>query len=598
MPYVAPVQDLKFALMEAAGFPALAACDAFRDVDFDTVQAVLEGAGSLAENVLAPINWSGDRSGVRLENGRVFAAPGFAEAYREFAQGGWSSLAASPAYGGQGLPKALELAVFEMLQGANMSFALCPMLTQGAIDALHAHGADWQKALYLPKMISGEWTGTMNLTEPQAGSDLSMVRASATPDGHGAYRIKGQKIFITWGDHDIAENIVHLVLARLPDAPEGVRGISLFLVPKFIPDADGKPGEQNAVRAGGVEHKLGIHASPTCTMLFEEAKGWLVGEAHKGLPQMFTMMNSARLNVGMQGVGIAERAYQQALAFALERRQGRAVFSAEAPGLIYDHPDIRRMLLLMRAKINSARAICLATAVCADLAGHAPDEATRTAAALRQDLLVPIAKAWSTDIGVEVASMGVQIHGGMGFVEETGAAQHYRDARIAPIYEGTNGIQAIDLMGRKLGQGGGSAMRSLIADMRATALSLSGHANPWLHGPGARLASAANSVERAGAWMIERRGHAQPDALAGATPFLKHLAEAAGGWMLGRGALGAANLMASGDATAPKDRLAMRLALLRVYGEHVLAALPAQEAAVTMGALDLQRTSGAALASR
>jgi len=349
----------------------------------------------------------------------------------------------------------------------------------------------------------------------------------------------------------------------------------------------------NLLRPGGIEHKLGIHASPTCTMLFEDAKGWLVGQPNQGLAHMFVMMNAARLNVGMQGVGIAERAYQQALAYALERRQGRAVFATDAPSIIFDHPDIRRMLMIMKARIEAARAICLSTGVYADLAHSAPTEAEREAAKLRQDLLVPIAKAWSTDMGVEIASMGVQIHGGMGFVEETGAAQHYRDARIAPIYEGTNGIQAIDLMGRKLGQAGGEAVRSLIADIRTTAAECASHADEWLHGPGARLADAADGAERATAWLMERKGHAQPDALAGAAPYLKLMGDLVGGWMLCRGAMIASARMAAGEGD--RDYWRTKIGLARVYGEQVLAAAAAQEAAVAMGAVDLANITAASM---
>ncbi len=593
MSYAAPVRDLAFALTELAGIDRLTETGAFPDYDAEVMGAVLEGAAALADGVLAPLNRAGDKHGARFENGRVFAAPGFADAYRQFAQGGWNGLAADPAHGGQGLPKALELAVFEMVHAANMAFGLCPLLTQGAIEALSAHGTPAQKALYLPRMIAGDWTGTMNLTEPQAGSDLSLVRATAEPSDDGTYRITGQKIYITWGDHDVAENIVHLVLARLPGAPEGVKGISLFLVPKYLPDADGKPGVANELRPGGIEHKLGIHGSPTCTMLFEGARGELVGQPNQGLAHMFTMMNAARLNVGMQGVAIGERAYQQALHYTLDRRQGRAVFSNEAPGLIFDHPDVRRTLMLMKARIEAGRAICLATGVAADLAEHAADEDARTAARLRQELLVPIAKAWSTDMGVEVASMALQLHGGMGFVEETGAAQHYRDARITPIYEGTNGIQAIDLMGRKLGLAGGEAVRALLADIRPTAEALVSHADEWLHTPGHRLAAAADAAERASAWLMERKGHAQPDALAGASAYLKLMGDLTGGWMLCRGALVASARMAAGEGD--RDLWRTRIGLARVYGEQVLAMVPGQEAAVAMGALDLAAATPASL---
>ena len=586
MTFRAPVRDLLFALTEVVGIERLSGSPAFADLDRDTLSAVLDAAGTLAGEVLAPINHSGDRAGATYSNGKVTAAPGFAEAYKAFAEGGWTSLAADPDYGGQGLPKTLELAVFEMVDAANMAFSLCPILTQGAIEAIHAHGTDRQKSLYLPRMIAGEWTGAMNLTEPQSGSDLGTLRTRAEPDGNGGYLLHGQKIFITWGDHDCAENIVHLVLARLPDAPEGSRGISLFLAPKRLVGEDGTLGDPNDLRPGGIEHKLGIHASPTCVMLFEGARAELIGQPNQGLAHMFTMMNSARLNVGMQGVGIAERAYQQALAFALERRQGRSVWTGEASAPIFDHPDVRRTLADMKAKVEGARAICLMTALNADLSRHAPSEAEREAARLREELFTPVAKAWSTDIGVEVASLGVQVHGGMGFVEETGAAQHYRDARIAPIYEGTNGIQALDLAGRKLGLGGGAAMQTLIADMRATALALNDHA---VVAPiGGRLKTAVDSLEAATGWMSEHRG--QADAQAGATPYLKLTGDVMGGWLLAKGALAAAEGRAGDEAYAQG-----KIGLAAHYAETALAQVPGQVAGVTAGAGTLEALSAAVL---
>ena len=415
MSYRAPIRDLALSL-RIAGHPALVS-GAFADLDDDTVAAVLEAAGAFAEEQLAPLNRKGDQVGARYENGAVIAAPGFADAYQAFVAGGWNSLSADPEHGGQGLTKAMELAVFEMVHASNMAFGLCPMLTQGAIEALDLHGTERQKSLVLPKLVSGEWTGTMNLTEPQAGSDLAAVTTRAEPDGNGGYRLYGQKIFITWGDHDAADNICHLMLARLPDSPPGVKGISLFLATKREVLDDGSLGIANDLRAGSIEHKLGIHGSPTCVMLFEGAKAELVGEINNGIAHMFVMMNAARLQVGVQGVGIAERAFQQALAFAQERKQGRAVWSAEYPAPLYGHPDVRRSLLLMKAKIEAARGICMTTGVLADQARLAPSEAERATAKARQELLTPIAKAWSTDVGVEVASMGVQVHGGMGFIE-------------------------------------------------------------------------------------------------------------------------------------------------------------------------------------
>ena len=419
MTYKAPLRDLTFTLAQVADIDQLAGGGAFPDFDRDTMSAVLDAAGALAGDVLAPLNRIGDQVGAACANGRVTAAPGFAAAYKAFAEGGWNSLSADPEFGGQGLPKALELAVFETFQAANMAFALCPMLTQGAIEALQAHGDARQRSIYLPRLVSGEWTGTMNLTEAQSGSDLSTVRARAEPDGNGGYRLYGQKIFITWGDHDCADNIVHLVLARLPDAPPGVKGISLFLAPKILVGEDGVLGGANDLRPASIEHKLGIHGSPTCVMLFDGAQAELVGQPNQGLAHMFTMMNAARLNVGVQGVAIAERAYQQALAFSQERRQGRSAWTGEASAPIFDHPDVRRSLGLAKAKIEAARGICLAAGVAADLARLAPNPDDRHAARLREELLTPVAKAWSTDVGVEVASIGVQVHGGMGFIEET-----------------------------------------------------------------------------------------------------------------------------------------------------------------------------------
>ncbi|MDP3855788.1 acyl-CoA dehydrogenase [Phenylobacterium sp.] len=578
MTFRAPVRDLALSL-QTAGHPALVG-QAFPDLDEDTVIAVLEAAGAFVESELAPLNRKGDQVGARFENGVVSAAPGFAQAYQAFVAGGWNSLSADPEHGGQGLTKAMELAVFEMVHAANMAFGLCPMLTQGAIEALDLHGTERQKRLVLPKLVSGEWTGTMNLTEPQAGSDLAAVTTRADPDGEGGYRLHGQKIFITWGDHDAAENICHLVLARLPDSPPGVKGISLFLATKRLVEDDGQLGVANDLRAGSIEHKLGIHGSPTCVMLFEGARAELVGEVNNGIAHMFVMMNAARLQVGVQGVAIAERAFQQALAFSQERKQGRAAWGAD--GSIYGHPDVRRTLLLMKAKIEAARAICLTTGVCADLARLAPTEAERTTARQRQELLTPIAKAWSTDIGVEVASLGVQVHGGMGFIEETGAAQHYRDARIAPIYEGTNGIQAIDLVGRKVAMEGGAVMDALCAEMHATVADLK--ASAGLEAVGARLDAGIAALERATDWLLQNKG---PNALSAATPYLKLAGDVIGGWMLARQALATAG--------AADDWSKSKTALARLYSGQVLAQAPGLADGVMDGAGDLESVSAQAL---
>ena len=544
MTYAAPIADMRFALEACADLWRLR--EKFAELDEDVLAAILEGAGALAGDVLAPLNRSGDRAGVRLEGDAVRAAPGFRAAYEAFRHGGWQGLAADPAHGGQGLPRAVALAVFETMHSANMSFGLLPMLTLGAIEALEQHGTAEQKALYLNKLVSGEWTGTMNLTEPQAGSDLGALMTKAVPQADGSYAITGQKIFITWGEHDLTDNIVHLVLARIDGAPAGSQGISMFVAPKILPD-----GTRNRVRCIGLEEKMGIHASPTCTMTFEGATGWLIGEENRGLAAMFTMMNAARLNVGMEGVGVAEAAYQKALAYAKERKQGGA--------LIVEHPDVRRMLMTMRAKIQAGRAICYACAVAADAGDTA-----------REDLLTPIAKAWCTDLSVECASLGVQVHGGMGYIEEGGAAQFYRDARIAPIYEGTNGIQAIDLYGRKLVRDRGEAMGALIAEAEEAA----GYAQVK------QLADAAAALRGATTYMLSAE---REDALAGAYAFLRMAGAVAGGMLLARG-------LSVRDRRQHHSRLWEHDALFErqrramdVYAETVLARTPSLLAEVRLG---------------
>jgi alkylation response protein AidB-like acyl-CoA dehydrogenase len=586
MSFRPPVRDLLFTLNEVLGVGQLAHTDAFPDFDAELTEPVLDAAAAMAADVLAPLDQSGDRAGARYENGRVTAPAGFPDAYKTFCEGGWGSLAADPAYGGQGLPKTLELAVFEMVHGANMAFGLCPMLTSGAIEALHAHGDERQKRLYLPKMISGTWTGAMNLTEPQAGSDLAALTTKAEPDGEGRYRLTGQKIFITWGDHDLTDNVVHLVLARLPDAPEGSRGISLFVAPKRLVGEDGSLGAANALRVGGIEHKLGIHASPTCIMLYEGARAELVGEPNRGLAHMFTMMNAARLNVGVEGVGAAERAYQRALAYALERRQGRSAWSQDRSALIFDHPDVRRMLADMRCRVEAARAICLLTALSADLARAAPTEEARSAANLREELLTPIAKAWSTDIAVEVASIALQVHGGAGFIEETGAAQSYRDARIAPIYEGTNGIQAIDLVGRKLAMSGGEGFKTLVEEMGALGQGLIYHPNGALDAIGFRLAGAVDALKNF-ALQLERAE--ESTRLGAATPFLRQVGDVVGGWLLARGA----KACAARAETDPYARA--RVEIAGYYAETLLCRSAALSTGVTAAGKRLAGLDEAAL---
>ena len=497
MSYDPPIEEIGFTLRAIAGFDDAA----LGDVPLD---AILAEAGRFAAEVIAPLNRVGDREGVRFVDGAVTTAPGWREAYRRFAEAGWTGVSAPQDYGGMGLPVTVEMAVQEMWNSGAAAFAVGPMLTVGAIEAIAAHGSDELKSLYLPRLVDGAWTATMNLTEPQAGSDLGLLRAQAVRADLGTYRITGQKIFITYGEHDLADNIVHLVLARLPDAPPGTGGISMFLVPKFIPDADGAPGVRNGAAAVGVEHKLGLHGSPTCTMAFDGASGWLIGEEHRGLACMFTMMNLARLSVGIQGVGVAERAFQEALAYARERRQGRAPDSAgDGPDPIVAHPDVEMMLMRMASLTAASRALCYACAEAIDMGRRAAPE-DRAAWAERASLLTPLAKAYATDAAVEVADLGIQVHGGAGYIEETGAAQHLRDARIFSIYEGTNGIQAIDLVLRKLRLGDGAAVTAVTAELAAIAeaVAMSGRSdlraiNAPLSAAVAALADATGSVSGA-----------------------------------------------------------------------------------------------------
>ncbi len=523
MTYRAPVEDIAFTLKHSAGLKSALDEGLYGDLTEADVDAVLEEAGKFASTVIAPLNTVGDKLGTPLKDGAVTMPPGWKEAYTAWAQGGWNGLAASEHWGGQGLPHALNAACIEMWNSASMAFGIGPVLTMGAIEALDRHGADALKQKYLEKLTTGEWMGTMQLTEPQAGSDVGALRTRAVPAGDGTYRITGSKIFITYGEHDLTDNIIHFVLARLPDAPPGTKGISLFLVPKFFVNDDGSLGERNDARCHSIEHKLGIHGSPTCTMVYGDnggAVGWLVGEENRGLNCMFTMMNNARLAVGLQGVGIAERATQAAMAYAQDRKQGRAGANASSP--IIAHPDVKRMLLTMRALTRAARAICYATGAAIDRATRAKDDAARKAADQRASLLTPVAKAFSTDIGTEVASLGVQVHGGMGFIEETGAAQHYRDARIAQIYEGTNGIQAIDLVARKLPMMGGAVVRAYLDELRRTVAAVKQTNDPAFGATGARLSDAVESLDRATTWLlsqarhIARRGACGRDALSAA----------------------------------------------------------------------------------
>jgi acyl-CoA dehydrogenase len=532
MTYTAPVDDIISALKAVAGLDARLANGLYPGLDAETIRAVFDEAGSFASDVLAPLNASGDRTGSKLVNGAVVTPAGFKDAYTQFVSGGWSALPCPEAYGGQGLPEIVSAAVCEIWNSANMAFGMCPLLTQGAIHAIEAGGTETLKATYLPKMISGEWTGTMNLTEPHAGSDLSELKTRAERLAGGTYKISGTKIFISYGEHDMAENIIHLVLARLPDAPGGTRGISLFLVPKFLLNTDGSVGARNDVVCAGIEHKLGITASPTCVMKFGEtggATGYLVGEENRGLATMFVMMNQARLAVGMQGVAIAERATQRAIAFAKERTQGKAAH-ANGPGMspIIAHPDIQRTLLTMKAMTQAARMICLAAAGALDVAHLSQNADEAKAARNLAALLTPLAKAFATDVAVEVASLGIQVHGGMGFVEDTGAAQHLRDARILPIYEGTNGIQAIDLVMRKLPLEGGGVVKDYFAKCARTVANVEASKNIGLGEAGAKLRNGVGALHRASQWIGGALKNNPEAALAGATPYLRLFALVAG----------------------------------------------------------------------
>ena len=589
MNYQAPVDDIMRAL-KVAGLDEMLRDGTLDGLDGETVRAIVEEAGKFGTEVLDPLNVKGDRAtSRRLADGSVVTPEGWKAAYRAFAEGGWAALPGPAAFGGQGLPSMVSMAACEIWNSANLSFGLCPLLTQGAVDALHLFADETTKARYLPRLISGEWTGTMNLTEPHAGTDLGALRTRAEPQADGTYRITGTKIFITYGEHDLTDNIVHTVLARLPDAPPGTRGISFFLVPKVLVNADGSLGTRNDVVCAGVEHKLGIHASPTCIMKYGEkdgAVGYLIGEPNRGLQVMFVMMNAARLAVGVQGVALAERATQHAIRYAKERRQGRAPTTKGtdmAP--IIEHADIRRTLMTMKALTQASRTICLATAREIDVQHRAKDAAARAAAANRAALLTPVAKAFSTDIACEVASMGIQIHGGMGFIEETGAAQFYRDARILPIYEGTNGVQAIDLVTRKLPLEGGKVVEAYIGELKRTADEARASNRPDLGRMGERLDEAVAALAKA-TIHLGKCLQANPDeALAGATPYLRLFGLAAGGCYLARAAL--AEPMAATPSAA--------VTLARFFAENLTLAAPGLAETVTGGAAALPPADAAVL---
>jgi alkylation response protein AidB-like acyl-CoA dehydrogenase len=586
MSYQSPVADILFSLEHVAGLDAEISAGLFGELDWETVASVIGEAGRFATEAIAPLNRVGDLQGARYENGRVTSPPGFREVYKHWAEAGWAGVTASPEYGGMGLPHAVNFACTEIWNGASMGFALCPLLSEGALGALNAHGSPALREIYMRKMISGEWTGTMNLTEPQAGSDLSAVKARAERAGDGTYRVFGQKIFITYGEHDLADNIIHFVLARLPDAPAGTRGISLFLAPKFLVKPDGSLGARNDVRCASIEHKLGIHASPTCIMIYGDgggATGWLVGEENRGLAAMFVMMNSARLAIGVQGVAIGERAYQHALAYARERRQGHSE-SGAGMSPILEHPDVQRMLMTMKSLVQAARGICHLTGLAIDRSLHAPTAEERATASERAALLTPIAKAFSTDIGDEVASIGVQVHGGMGYIEETGAAQFMRDARIAAIYEGTNGIQAIDLVQRKLSLSGGATVAREIAGIRAIAADVESRGGDAFGTTAQRLREAADALEAATAFLREALARDSAEALAGAAPYLRLFGLALGGACLAKAGLAALSAPPQAGGTQPLGRIA----LARFFAEKLATAAPGLAETVLSGGAALK----------
>jgi alkylation response protein AidB-like acyl-CoA dehydrogenase len=584
MTYAAPLRDMRFVLNDVIGLDRVSRLPGLDGTDADLVAQILEEGGKFSGDVLAPLNTVGDAQHARLENGVVRTADGFPDAYRQFAEGGWNGAPFEEEWGGMGLPWLVATALQEMWQSANLAFGLCPLLTQAAIDALRQVGSDEQKALYLPKLVSGEWTGTMNLTEPQAGTDLGAIRTKAEKQADGSYRLKGQKIYITWGDHDCTDNIIHLVLARSPDDIPGTKGLSLYIVPKFILDENGNPGVRNDVKPVGLEHKLGIHGSPTCVMAYGEdegAKAWLVGEENRGIEYMFIMMNNARLAVGLQGVAIAERAYQQAVDYARNRVQSRALTGSQGGVTIINHPDVRRMLMTMKAQIEAMRGLTYDVAAAIDTAERITDGDDAAKAQRRVDLLIPVVKAWCTDTAVEICSTNIQVHGGMGFIEETGAAQHHRDARILPIYEGANGVQALDLVGRKVARDGGAAMEELLADIDATLAELAAQGDDTtlaaLH---RHLKAGRDTLKAATDWVVATM---PSDPAAGASPsavFLKLAGLVTGGWMMARAGLAARAQLSAGA----EDRyLEAKLVTVRHYADHVLAHAPSLIDTITAG---------------
>jgi len=565
--YVAPLKDMRFALHELAGLDGIAKLPGFEEATPDTVDAILEEAAKFAAEVLDPLNYTGDQEGSVWQAGAVRTPKGFKSAYQRFVEGGWGALPVEARWGGQGLPKLVSTPVEEMWCSANMSFSLCPMLTQGALHAIELAGSEALQRTFLGKMATGEWTGTMNLTEPQAGSDLALLRTKAERQGDH-YLISGQKIFITYGEQDYTDNIVHLVLARTPDAPEGVKGISLFIVPKFLVNADGSLGKRNSATCASLEHKLGIHASPTAVMVYDKAVGYLVGKENAGLSYMFIMMNAARFAVGLEGVAISERAFQRALAYARERVQGRDLVEGSKSAPIICHPDVRRMLMLMKSQTEAMRGLAYVVASALDVAHHHPDKATRERNQAFVDLMIPVVKGWSTETGIEVASLGVQVHGGMGFIEETGAAQHLRDARITTIYEGTTGIQANDLLGRKIAREGGATVKAWLEHLQQFDADLAKSANADVAALRAQLATGAKAIADCVGYVLATAGKDPRAAFAGAVPFLKLMGIVAGGWQMARAAQIAEKRLAEGKGDA--EFYKAKLATARFFADQVM----------------------------
>jgi 3-(methylthio)propanoyl-CoA dehydrogenase len=583
--YEAPLKDMQFVISELAGLGQVTALPGWQETDKEVVNAILQEASRFASEVLTPLNRVGDQAGVIWKDGNVIMAPGFREAYQGYIDTGWNRLGFDPEYGGQAIPGLIGAAVQEMWKSANLAFSACFQLTQGAIEAMLLRGTDDQKRKFLPKMVEGRWTGTMNLTEPQAGSDLAAVRTRAVRQADGTYRIFGQKIFITYGEHDLSENIVHLVLARTPDAPPGVKGISLFIVPKFLVNEDGSLGQRNDVWCLSVEHKLGIHGSPTCVMSYgdqEGAVGYLMGEENRGLEYMFIMMNLARLSVGLEGVAIGERAYQQALAYAKTRLQGRDISGGTEVVPIIRHPDVRRMLLLMKSLTQATRSLAYVVAGARDLAMRHPDEGYRKRNQAFVDLMTPVVKGWSTETGIEIASLGIQVHGGMGYIEETGAAQHWRDARITTIYEGTTGIQANDLVGRKIIRDQGKTARAVVDEMRQFEGKLqTKQPNTNLESIRDGYTRGVDALANAVEYIVANYSVSPKRVMAGAVPFLKLFGIVAGGWQLARGAMVSANRLADGQGDP--GFYTGKIATARFFAEHVLATAPGLAHTVVRG---------------